>query len=77
VIRAQRRRARAPSQLADAFNEGDYSMATDSDFIFSAPASDAEEVCLKTTRTETAITIIFTAIAVLIVSTISVLMVMA
>lgn len=52
-------------------------MSTDSDFIFSDTASDTEEESLKPTWAETAITVIFTAIAVLIVSIISVLMFMA
>jgi hypothetical protein len=73
VIRAQPWRAGAPSQFADAF-EGDHSMATD---IFSGTAPDAEEESLHATWTETAVTAIFSIIAVLIVASISVIMAMA
>jgi hypothetical protein len=54
-----------------------HSMAAEVDSIFSATAADVEDMSLKATRTETAVTVIFTAIAVLIVSAISVLMAMA
>jgi hypothetical protein len=45
--------------------------------IFSATASDAEEVSLEATWTEIAVTATFTVIALIIVGTISVIMAMA
>jgi hypothetical protein len=58
-------------------------MATNIDFMFpaaaydSATALDAEEESLQATWVETAVTVILTAIAVIIVSSISIVMAMA